>query len=130
MTLTVLRVVSPTLGAYSNYVKATGAVLDGSTGLLSISTDQYQNLKSLFLEIDNSDFELTPNAQIWPRALNGVIGGKDDGIYLIVQQLGEAIPGFNFILGTAFMERYCTVFDTAGKHVGIAKTPYTDADTN
>jgi hypothetical protein len=42
-------------------------------------------------------------------------------IYLVVQQLGEPIPGLNFILGTAFMERYCIVFDTAGRHVGFAK---------
>jgi cathepsin E len=62
--------------------------------------------------------------------LNSLIGGKKDSIYLVVQALGEPIPGLNFILGTAFMERYCTVFDTAGQHVGIAQTPFTYAETN
>ena len=51
-----------------------------------------------------------------------------DDIYLYVQRLGEPIPELNFMLGTASMERHCTVFDTAGRHVGFAKTPFTDAD--
>ena len=53
-----------------------------------------------------------------------------DDIYLVVRQLGEPIPELNFMPGTAFRERYCTVFDTAGRDVGFAKTPFTDADTN
>ena len=53
-----------------------------------------------------------------------------DDIYLVVQQLGEPIPELNFMPGTAFREQYCTVLDTAGRHVGFAKTPFTDADTN
>ena len=43
-------------------------------------------------------FELTANAQIWPRALNSTLGGDDDGIYLIVADLGSPSgQGLDFI---------------------------------
>ena len=43
--------------------------------LLRITLAQYANLKSLFFTIGDRTFELTANAQIWPRALNEFIGG-------------------------------------------------------
>ena len=43
-------------------------------------------------------FELTPNAQLWPRSLNEDIGGSADGIYLIVGDLGSnSGEGLDFI---------------------------------
>lgn len=70
--------------AFNHYKAATGATLDSSTGLLSITNEQYSRLQSMFFTIGGTRFELTPNAQIWPRALNSYIGGTRDGIYLIV----------------------------------------------
>ena len=130
MTLNVLRVTSSTLDAYNRYVKATGANVDNATGFLYISPGQYQNLESLFFEIGGSAFELTPNAQIWPRSLYNAIGGEKDRVYLVVQNLGQAMPGLDFICGMAFMERFYVVFDTAGQQLGLANTPFTYAETN
>jgi saccharopepsin len=65
-------------------VQATGATPDRSTGLLEISNDGFKKLKSLFFNIGGERHELTPNAQIWPRALNTAIGGKAGSIYLVV----------------------------------------------
>ena len=55
--------------AFSAYQQATGASLDESTGLLKLTSDQYDNLQSLFFEINGTTFELTKNAQIWPRSV-------------------------------------------------------------
>lgn len=49
--------------------------MDTTTGLLTVSEDQYNALQSLFFTIGGTAFELNPNAQIWPRALNSSIGG-------------------------------------------------------
>lgn len=52
--------------ALARYQTATGAVLDSNTGLLSLTLDQFANLKSLFFVIGGVTFEFTANAQIWP----------------------------------------------------------------
>src|SRR5258708_3011066 len=75
------------LDAYNLYVKATGAVLDGNTGLLMISLDQYKKLQPLYVKIEDRTYEFNANAQIWPRALNEQIGGNKDLVYLIVNDL-------------------------------------------
>ena len=80
---------------------------------------------------DQTTFGLTPNGQIWPRALNSDIGGVAGAIYLIVGNLGSPSgEGFDFINGQTFLERFYAVFDTANKRVGLATTPFTDATTN
>ena len=76
-------------------------------------------------------FELTPNAQIWPRNLNYVINGTADGIYLIVSDLGtKSGSGLDFFMGQPFLERYYSIYDTANSRVGLARTRFTYADTN
>ena len=76
-------------------------------------------------------FELTPNAQIWPRALNSEIGGTAGVIYLIVGDLRRnSGQGLDFVNGQTFLERFYSVFDTANQRVGLATTPFTDATTN
>lgn len=47
-----------------------GATIDSATGLLRISSSQYSNLSSLYFRINSITYELTPNAQIWPRSLS------------------------------------------------------------
>ncbi|KAF8236774.1 aspartic peptidase A1 [Tricholoma matsutake] len=117
--------------AYNRYVTATGAVLDNATGLLRITSAQYANLQSLFFHINGVTYELTANAQLWPRSLNTLIGGTSGSIYLIVANLGTPTgQGLDFINGYAFLERFYSVFDTAGHRVGLATTPYTYATTN
>ena len=65
-----------------------------------------------------------------PQYLNTVMGGVANQIYLIVGDIGTAIGGPSFILGTTVLERFYCVFDTANKQVGLANTPFTNANLN
>ena len=122
--------------------------MDKATGFLTISPSDYAALKPLSFNINGvcyclpflyhvadidvqKIFDLTPNAQTWPRPLNSVIDGKAGTIYLAVGDLGwPSGRGFDFVNGYVFLERYYTVYDTANKRVGFAPTPFTDATTN
>jgi hypothetical protein len=49
-------------------------------------------------------FELTANAQLWPRTFNSQIGGAPNQAYLIVSDLGDiGIPELEFINGFTFL---------------------------
>ncbi|VDC06882.1 unnamed protein product [Peniophora sp. CBMAI 1063] len=117
--------------AYNKYVSATGAKLDSSTGLLTVTATQYAALKSLYFTIGGTKFELTANAQLWPRSLNSDIGGSSGKYYLVVADIGtNSGEGLDFINGYTFLERFYTVYDTTNSRFGIATTPYTTATTN
>ncbi|KAJ3554982.1 hypothetical protein NM688_g2820 [Phlebia brevispora] len=117
--------------AYSRYQNATGGTFDDSTGLLAITEEQYENLHDLVFHIGGREFTLTPNAQIWPRALNAAINGSADGIYLAVSSTGLPTGSdLDFIDGQAFLERFYSVFDSTNNRVGFATTPLTDAHIN
>ena len=55
--------------ALSKYQRATGAVLDNNTGLLRLTTTQFNSLQNLNFKIGSTTYTLTPNAQIWPVSL-------------------------------------------------------------
>ncbi|TDL23259.1 acid protease [Rickenella mellea] len=117
--------------AFKAYEKATGGVLDQATGLLTITQTQFNNLKSLFFEIGNVTYELTANAQIWPRAQNEVLGGDPNKIYLVTADLGNiGDSGLDFIDGFVFLQRFYSVYDTTNAQVGLATTQFTNATTN
>lgn len=60
--------------------------------LLQISQDQETEF------CNQTTFEMTPNAQIWPRSLNTMMGGKANGIYLVVADMGSMDgSGLDFI---------------------------------
>jgi len=80
------------LDAFNAYQAATGGVPDAVTGLLSITLAQFQALKPLDFHIGGETYSLSPNAQIWPRALNVGIGGKPNSIYLIVADVSDIWP--------------------------------------
>jgi len=83
--------------------------------------------------LSQNTYTLTPNAQIWPRTLNGIIGGSSNYLYLVVKDSGRnaGVPGHsNFILGYVFLERFYTVYDTTNRRIGIAATPWTAGSTN
>ncbi|OBZ76839.1 Polyporopepsin [Grifola frondosa] len=104
--------------ALERYRRATGAVLDNTTGLLKLTPVQFANLQSLFFNISGVTYELTPNAQLWPRALNAVIGGTANGVYLIVGDLGtNSGEGLDFINGMAFLERFYFVYDSESNEI-------------
>ncbi|KAH9008776.1 aspartic peptidase A1 [Lactarius hengduanensis] len=117
--------------AFNRYKTATGAVLDGTTGLLKITSTQFSNLQSLFFTAGGISFELTANAQIWPRSLNTLIGGTTGSIYLVVNDIGSPTgSGLDFINGYTFLERFYSVFDYTNNRIGFATTPFTTATTN
>jgi hypothetical protein len=117
--------------AFQKYQEATGATLDKTTGLLTLTASQFENLQSLFFDIGGVQYELTPNAQIWPRGLNTEIGGTEGNIYLVVSDLGTPSgKGLDFINGFTFLQRFYSVFDVTNSQVGLATTPFTDAETN
>ena len=63
--------------------------------------------------------------------LNTAIGGTDDFVYLIVNDIGSLSgEGLDFINGMTFLERFFTVFDSGNSQFGIATTPFTDATSN
>lgn len=78
--------------AYNAYMEATGAVLDSTTGFLVITPAQYSALSGLDFVIGGTTLTLSPNAQIWPRLLNQLIGGNSSFVYLIVNDVG--VPCF------------------------------------
>ncbi|KAF8346604.1 aspartic peptidase A1 [Amanita rubescens] len=117
--------------AYNSYQSLTGGVFDFNTGLLKITSTQYSNLKTLTFNIHGVGYGLTPNGQIWPRALNSAIGGTAGSIYLVVQDIGSPSgSGLDFIDGYTFLERFYSVFDTTNQRIGFATTPFTTATTN
>jgi len=76
-------------------------------------------------------YTLTPNAQIWPRTLNDDIDGRDGLIYLVVKDIGtNSGSGFDFVMGSVFLQRFYSVYDTTKSRVGFATTLFTDALTN
>jgi cathepsin E len=77
--------------AFRSYAIATGGVLDPVTGLLKITPGQFSNLRSLFFRVEFQNYEFTPNAQIWPRQFNNLIGGSAGGIYLIVADVSNVL---------------------------------------
>ena len=76
---------------FSAYQQATGGVPDAATGLLSITPAQFAALKPLNFQINGQAFALSPNAQIWPRALNVDIGGNPNSIYLVVADVRASL---------------------------------------
>ncbi|KAG1766187.1 acid protease [Suillus occidentalis] len=117
--------------AFQAYQQATGAVQDQNTGLLTITPQQYANLQSLYFKIGGVTYDFTPNAQIWPRGLNSILGGEPGKIYLIVSDLGSSFgTGLDFINGFGWLQRFYTVYDTGNRQLGVATTAYTDAETN
>lgn len=64
--------------------------------------------------------------------LNSVIGGSDDYIYLLVQDVGflDELFGLDFINGQTWLERYYFVYDSASNEVGFATTSHTYDTSN
>ena len=90
--------------AFRKYESATGGTLDITTGLLTITSSQYSRLKTLSFKIGGTSYDLSPNAQIWPRSLNTAIGGSANSIYLVVGDIGSPSgSGLDFIDGYTFL---------------------------
>ena len=54
------------------------------------------------------------------------IGGVENAIYLIVNDLGDiGGGGLDFINGMSFLERFYMVYDVGGSRAGLAYTSWT-----
>ena len=116
--------------AFQKYQSATGGTLHSATGLLSITSDQYANLLPLVFEIGGIPYELTPNAQIWPRSLNAAVGGSSDGIYLIVNDIGFLSgSGLDFIIGYTFLCVYILSLTSMDHRWRLRLCYFTASDT-
>jgi hypothetical protein len=78
------------------------------------------------LQISGSTYTLTTNAQIWPYALNEGIGGNNNSLYLVIQDIDvNSGSGMDFICGMTFLERFYTLYDTGISRLGLATTQFT-----
>lgn len=60
-------------------------------------------------------FELTRNAQIWPRTQKSDTNGIADGICLIASDIfSKSGSGMDYILGQVFLERFYSVYSSGG----------------
>ncbi|GJJ13159.1 hypothetical protein Clacol_007410 [Clathrus columnatus] len=115
--------------AFETYQASTNAVLDETTGLLTV--DSVENLQSLFFTIGGREFEFTPNAQIWPQSMNSLMGGSTNATYLVVNNIGTPTgSGVDFVDGFVFLQRFYTVFDSDNSQIGFANTANTLDDVN
>ncbi|KAG6330144.1 hypothetical protein ID866_8944 [Astraeus odoratus] len=108
--------------AVSVYQTATGAAMD-SEGWLTISLDQYDNLQTLSIIIGGQSYDLSPNAQIWPRKATYV-----GPIKLVVAGMSETRWGLG--IGHPFIQRYYVVYNATSSQIGFASTRYTGSTTN
>lgn len=59
---------------------------------------------SPLIDFNKTTFALTPNGQAWPRALNTLIGGNTEDVYLVVNDIGTPSgEGLDFINGQTFL---------------------------
>ncbi|KAJ7451644.1 acid protease [Mycena latifolia] len=118
---------------FQAYQKATGAVLDPSSQLLTVTEDQYNNMQSMIFNIGGVKHELCKNAQIWPRSMADSIGCPKGKICLIFADMGQINvdqDGLCFINGFTFLQRFYSVYDVSKQQVGFATTEHTMATTN
>ncbi|KDN33612.1 hypothetical protein RSAG8_13296, partial [Rhizoctonia solani AG-8 WAC10335] len=116
--------------AYSESIP--GSKIDKQNGLLEIPKESFDGMKFLSFVINGIPYELTPNAQIWPRTFNHILGGKADVYYSVVSALNDRqlTEGCNFILGYVFLERFYTAYDASTSRIGFANSPSTFVDVN
>jgi cathepsin E len=70
-------------------------------------------------------FELIPNAQILPRALNQEINGTSEYDYLTAKDGSSRC-----VLGIPFLERFYTCFNSTSQLIGFANTSFTMSEIN
>jgi hypothetical protein len=123
--------VSGLADAFQTYQSLTGGTLDSATGLLSVTPEQYANLLPLTFDIGGKPYELTPNAQIWPRSLNTAINGSSTAIYLVVGDIGTPSgSGLDFTNGYTFLYVYIPFSLTSVDHRWYLRSCYFTASAS
>ncbi|CAE7189071.1 unnamed protein product [Rhizoctonia solani] len=103
-----------------------GSKMDKATGLLEIPEESIGAMKPLFFIINGVSYELTPNAQLWPRTSNTILGGKANAYYSVVSSHDKL--GHSFIMGYPFLLRFYTAYNVSNSKIGFAATSSTYAD--
>ncbi|KAG6332509.1 hypothetical protein ID866_6579 [Astraeus odoratus] len=115
----------PTISMYTDaimaYRTATGANVDPQ-GWLTITQAQYNSLQILSVIIGGNSYDLSPNAQIYPRPTSG------SPIRLIIGGISHTRWGFS--LGHPFIQRYYVVFNATSSQIGFASTRFTGSTNN
>ncbi|KAG6332577.1 hypothetical protein ID866_6512 [Astraeus odoratus] len=111
--------------AFVDYRVATGAAIDffDASKRLTITQDQYNGLQPLSILVGDQSYDLSPNAQIFAR------DSHNEQIFLVVRRIDPG-SGLDFILGSAFFERYYVVFNSSNSQIGFASHMHTDSTTN
>ncbi|KAG6331114.1 hypothetical protein ID866_7977 [Astraeus odoratus] len=112
--------------AFLSYLSETGAtrIPDGS---YTLTLDQYNNLGILSFVIGGQHYDLSPNAQIFPRS--HVL--HDESVFLIIGEQHMILGSSQgFTLGYPFLQRYYVVFNSSSSQVGFASTIYTYSTSN
>ncbi|KDN34020.1 hypothetical protein RSAG8_12903, partial [Rhizoctonia solani AG-8 WAC10335] len=127
---TMIRISPEAFNVYSKSLP--GSKIDQRTGLLEISKDSIDKMKSLFFIINGVSYEFTANAQLVPRMLNNKLGGKPDGYYSVIGSLGVhgADIKVGFINGYVFLQRFYTAYDASNSRIGFAHTDSTYANVD
>jgi saccharopepsin len=133
VTMTIYRLCAQSqtshIDAYDRYRNATNATYDSDTNALRVPANT--SLESLFFTIAGKEFELVPNAQIFPSSLVSSINGTSDYLYLMVADGGmPSESSLACILGYAFLERFYTVFDALNQVIGFSSTQFTKSEIN
>lgn len=87
-----------TKSGFAEYKKKTGAV--EKQGLLVLNAAQYQRLESLWFTMNGWDFEITKDAQLWPRSQNRLEEFDVDDYVLCIGNSGDT----TMVFGLAWCE--------------------------
>ncbi|KAG6333805.1 hypothetical protein ID866_5283 [Astraeus odoratus] len=111
--------------AFTAYRLAIGAALDffNPNSLLVITEDQYNDLQTLSIVIGDQSYDLSPNAQIYPRS------SPNDPTVLAIHSM-DVDSRIGFVLGHPFFQRYYVVFNSRNSQIGFASHKYTYSTTN
>ncbi|KDN46843.1 hypothetical protein RSAG8_03920, partial [Rhizoctonia solani AG-8 WAC10335] len=117
---TMIYITSKAFDVYSKSLP--GSKIDPETELLEIPGGSLGQMQSLFYVINGVTYEFPPSAQIWPPALNELLGGKADAYYSVIGSIidtgDNSTPGF--INGYMFLRRFFTAYDTSNSRIGFA----------
>ncbi|KAG6331742.1 hypothetical protein ID866_7345 [Astraeus odoratus] len=88
--------------AFQTYMWATRGILHGQSGLVYIDQARYERLQPLSIAVGDQTYNLSPNAQIFPRS------SPNSGIWLAFQGMSSS-SNIAFILGIPFLYVFINV---------------------
>ncbi|CCL98704.1 uncharacterized protein FIBRA_00708 [Fibroporia radiculosa] len=98
------------------------------TGLTAIPESEVPFMQPITVLVSGQPLLFDAAAQLVPP--DEVEGGQAGYRYSFILPLGDVpIPGFQFVLGLKFMERFYAVFDTDHSRVGFGYTEHTFSQT-